>query len=154
MRVILNGVFDILTVGHFNLLTEARRLAGNIGEVRVFIDSDERVALLKGQVPTLTADERRWQLFTIMYNGVDGVSKRMIDCCDVFDSDVELISLIKDSVPSIMLKGLEYQSKPIIGREHTNVVLINETYFQHEKYSSSDIKQRIIEKSTVQKASS
>lgn len=55
-RVMVNGCFDVIHIGHVRLLEWAAR----VGAVHVAINSDESVRRLKGQGrPYFTADDRR-----------------------------------------------------------------------------------------------
>ncbi len=49
IRVWVNGTFDVLHIGHIRLL----EFASKYGKVRVGVDSDDRVKLLKGKIDHL-----------------------------------------------------------------------------------------------------
>lgn len=101
MRVFVNGTFDILHVGHIQLLYYAKSLGDRL---IVGIDSDERVRSLKGENRPINNEYERFMLLSAL-KPVNGVI--------IFDTDQELEELIQDC--DIMVKGSDYINKPIIG---------------------------------------
>ena len=127
MRVIVNGTFDILHRGHIELL----RYASELGSLLVCIDTDQRVQELKGtDRPINNQEDRKFMLESL--NCVDWVK--------TFDSEQDLINIIKDYNPDIMVKGSDYRGKPIVGSD-----LIKEIKFYDrvEPYSTTRTIQRI-----------
>jgi len=102
-RVFVNGTFDILHVGHIELLEYAQSL-GN--EVIVGIDSDERVRRLKGHSRPINNQFERTKMLK---------SLRAVSDVKVFETDTELRNLIADC--DVMVKGADWQGKPIVGEE-------------------------------------
>lgn len=106
-KVVVNGTFDILHLGHLKLLEYASGFPDSY--VLVLIDSDRRIKELKGNDRPINNEyERSSMLFALKY----------VDRVEVFDTDQELIDLIKRFEPDIMVKGSDYQDKPIIGAEY------------------------------------
>ena len=106
-KVVVNGTFDIIHLGHLKLLQYARSFPNSY--VLVLTDSDRRIKQLKGNDrPVNTEYERCSLLFALKY----------VDRVETFDSDQELIDLIKGFEPDVMVKGSDYQGKPIIGAEY------------------------------------
>lgn len=106
-KVVVNGTFDILHLGHLKLLEYAKSFENSY--VYVLIDSDRRVKSLKGITrPINSEDERSYMLKSL----------KTVDHVDIFDTDQELIDKIKAYEPDIMVKGSDYSDKPIIGAEH------------------------------------
>lgn len=119
-RVFVNGTFDILHIGHLELLEFAKSLGDFLV---VAIDSDRRVRELKGAArPINTEYERRQMLLAI----------RWVDRVYVFDSDAELTSYIGDC--DLMVKGSDYRGKPIVGQDQCPEIVFFERL---EDYSSS-----------------
>ena len=103
MKIFVNGTFDILHRGHLEMLRYARSLGS---EVLVAIDSDSRVKQLKGpDRPVNNQVDRRFMLESLKY----------VDAVWVFHDDDELEEIIENYKPDIMVKGSDYQGKPIIG---------------------------------------
>jgi len=106
-RVVVNGTFDIIHLGHLKLLEYARNLPNSY--VLVLADSDNRIKKLKGQDrPINTEYERCSLLFALKY----------VDRVETFDTDQELVDLIKGFEPDVMVKGSDYRGQPIIGAEY------------------------------------
>ena len=111
-KVIVNGTFDILHLGHLRLLQHARSYPNSY--VLVLTDSDKRIKELKGpNRPIHTEYERTSLLFALKY----------VDKVEVFNSDEELAQLIKDFDPDVMVKGSDYKDKPVIGAEYCKKII-------------------------------
>ena len=110
----LNGTFDVLHMGHINLFSHARKLAGPGGKVVVGTDSDERIRELKGPSrPINNIFDRIGFLRAIKY--IDGVV--------TFSSDGELQAQIKRFSPDILLIGDDYIGKPIVGAQYAKEIV-------------------------------
>ena len=124
MKIIVNGSFDIVHLGHLRLLQYAKSYPS--AYVYVLTDSDRRIKELKGaDRPINTEYERTSLLFALKY----------VDRVDVFDTDEELINLIRDYKPDIMVKGSDYRNTPIIGAEFCKEIKF---YDRLEKYSTTN----------------
>jgi rfaE bifunctional protein nucleotidyltransferase chain/domain len=129
-RIVVNGTFDTLHLGHVRLLAYAKSL----GDVLVLIDSDRRVRELKGNNrPVNNEIERSYILSSLKY----------VDRVGIFDSDQELTDLIKDYQPDIMVKGSDYIDRPIIGAEYCKKI---EFYGRIPGYSTTEKIQSIIDR--------
>lgn len=129
IKIVVNGTFDILHLGHLQLLSAARSYPNSY--VLVLIDSDRRVKELKGQSrPINTEYERAWMLWSLRY----------VDRVEIFDSDDELRNYIKDFEPDVMIKGSDYEGKPIIGSEYCKQI----RYYPLNGHSTTNKIQRII----------
>lgn len=129
-KIIINGTFDVLHLGHLRLLSYAKSIIDSY--VYVLIDSDRRVKELKGpKRPYNTEYERASLLFAL----------KSVDRVDIFDNDLELEIFIKNYQPDIMIKGSDYKGKDIIGSQFCKKI---EFYDRLEKYSSSQKIQDII----------
>jgi D-beta-D-heptose 7-phosphate kinase/D-beta-D-heptose 1-phosphate adenosyltransferase len=65
---------------------------------------------------------------------------RAVDRVDIFDSDDELKTYIKNYEPDLMVKGSDYIDRPIIGSEYCKKIIF---YGRLEKYSTTNTIQRI-----------
>lgn len=109
-KVWVNGTFDILHVGHTKLL----KYAASLGELRVGIDTDNRVKELKGtNRPFNNVEDRMTMLLAL----------KSVDDVKVFGSDEELVKLIRDWNPDYMVVGSDYKDKEVIGGEWAKEVI-------------------------------
>lgn len=123
MRVWVNGTFDVLHRGHFELLT----FAAQHGTLRVGIDHDSRVKQLKGEDrPVNTFQDRVYSILSV--KGVDSVVG--------FGSEDSLINCIKEWKPDIMIVGSDYKDKRVIGSEFAGKLVF---FDRIEGYSSTNI---------------
>ena len=119
-KVVVNGSFDILHLGHLRLLEHAKSYPNSY--VLVLTDSDRRIKELKGSSrPVHTEYERCSFLFAL----------KSVDRVETFDTDQELENLIKDFEPDIMVKGSDYKDKHIIGAEHCKRIVYFERFQQY-----------------------
>ena len=127
-RVFVNGTFDVLHLGHLAMLNYAKTLGDHLV---VAIDSDERVKRLKGpNRPINDVVERKVMLENL----------KAVDQVEIFDTDEDLINIIKTC--DIMVKGGDYKTLPIIGKEFVTVVLFERI----DDYSSTKKIQHIIDR--------
>jgi D-beta-D-heptose 7-phosphate kinase/D-beta-D-heptose 1-phosphate adenosyltransferase len=103
-RIWVNGTFDILHIGHIQLL----EFASALGTLRVGIDSDERVREKKGENRPYNNLKDRMAFMK---------SIRFVDSVVAFDSDETLKEHIKQWRPDIMVIGNDYNYEQIIGAE-------------------------------------
>lgn len=115
MKIVVNGTFDILHVGHIRLLEYAKSYPN--AYVYVLIDSDQRIKQLKGSDRPINNEYERASLLAAL---------RSVDRVDIFDSDQELINYIKNYQPDLMVKGSDYIGKPIIGAEYCKNIIFYE----------------------------
>ena len=131
IKVWVNGTFDIVHLGHIQLLKKAAELGDFL---IVGLDGDRRVTELKGeQRPINNLVSRITLLESIKY----------VDRVVAFDSDEQLETLIKTMRPAIMVIGEEYRGKRIIGSEYVGEIV----YFpQMEGFSSTHIINKLYDK--------
>ena len=101
----VNGCFDVLHRGHFEMLKYAKSFGDYL---MVGIDSDQKVKKDKGNNrPFNSADDRKFALESI----------RHVDKVLIFNSRAGLQHLIKLE-PDYMVIGSDWKGKEIVGGEH------------------------------------
>ena len=123
-KVWVNGTFDIVHLGHIQMLKKAAELGDFL---IVGVDSDRRVKELKGEQRPINKIVSRITLLEAI---------KYVDRVVSFDSDEELETLIKTMRPSIMVIGEEYKDKKIIGREYVGEIIF---FPKMEGFSSTNI---------------
>ena len=120
----VNGCFDILHRGHFELFNYAKSLGDRL---IVGIDTDEKVAKDKGpDRPYNNIDDRVYALNSL----------QAINLTYIFNSREELIQLIKKTSPDILVVGSDWKGKEIVGGKHAKEII----YFNRIKnYSTTNI---------------
>jgi rfaE bifunctional protein nucleotidyltransferase chain/domain len=127
-RVIVNGTFDILHRGHLELLDYAKSCGSYL---LVAIDTDERIKELKGPTrPIINQYDRKFHLEML----------KPVDQVVLFNSKDELIQIIKDYNPSIMVKGSDYKGRSVTGETYVPEVIY---YERLGEYSTTNIIERI-----------
>ena len=100
-----NGCFDILHLGHINLLKKAKE---SCDYLIVGLNSDSSVKKLKGNKRPINDQFTRLEILK---------SFRFIDEVIIFDEDTPM-RLIKEISPHVLLKGADYREDQIIGAEY------------------------------------
>jgi D-beta-D-heptose 7-phosphate kinase/D-beta-D-heptose 1-phosphate adenosyltransferase len=127
VKIVVNGTFDVLHLGHLALLNYAKSLGDYLV---VAIDSDSRVRSLKGPSRPVNNEVERKTLLENL---------RSVDEVKIFGTDAELVDIIKNC--SIMVKGSDYRGKPIVGEEVCPQIVFFERI---DEYSSTKKIQHII----------
>ena len=130
--VFTNGCFDLLHVGHMEVISKA----ASIGDkVIVGLNSDDSVKRLKGENrPINNTEERAFALAALHH----------VDAVIVFEEDTPA-NLIELVAPDVLVKGGDWTEDKIVGAEFVKsnggqVVSIELT----EGYSSTDLINRIV----------
>lgn len=127
-KVIVNGTFDILHRGHLEMLQFAKDQGDYL---LVCIDTDRRVRELKGQNrPINNQDDRKFMLYNL----------RSVDSVMLFDSKEELVNIIKEYNPDIMVKGSDYRGRSIVGEQNVPKVI----FYDRTEHSTTKTIQDII----------
>lgn len=106
MKIFVNGTFDILHIGHLELLNYAKSLGTYLV---VAVDSDNRVTEKKGSDRPFNKIDNRVGLLSNL---------KAVDKVLVFNTDFELESIIEQYNPDIMLVGSDWKDKTVIGSEY------------------------------------
>jgi rfaE bifunctional protein nucleotidyltransferase chain/domain len=114
MRVFVNGSFDLLHTGHLDLLFYAKSLGSHL---HVAIDTDDRIRQHKGFDRPVNPLQIRKAIM---------LSLKPVDSVSVFGTDEELINTIKAYEPDIMVKGSDWEGKPIIGEQFCKQIVFYE----------------------------
>ncbi|HMA03524.1 MAG TPA: D-glycero-beta-D-manno-heptose 1-phosphate adenylyltransferase [Gemmatimonadaceae bacterium] len=101
--VFTNGVFDLLHVGHIDLLTAARALGNRL---IVALNSDDSVRRLKGPSRPVRSEAERAYVVAAL---------EAVDAVTVFEEDTprEIVLALR---PDVLVKGGDYSLDTIIGR--------------------------------------
>lgn len=114
MKIFVNGSFDILHKGHLGMLETAKSLGDFL---LVAIDSDRRISELKGSDRPFNNQENRVALMKAL---------KWVDEVRVFDSDEELINIMREYEPDVTLKGSDWFGKRIVGQDFAgNIIFYN-----------------------------
>jgi rfaE bifunctional protein nucleotidyltransferase chain/domain len=102
--VFTNGVFDLLHVGHIDLLTAARARGDHL---IVALNSDVSVRRLKGPARPVRSEAERAYVVAAL---------EAIDAVTVFEQDTPL-EMILALRPDVLVKGGDYSLDTIVGRK-------------------------------------
>jgi rfaE bifunctional protein nucleotidyltransferase chain/domain len=101
--VFTNGCFDILHVGHIDLLRRARSLGDALV---VAVNSDDSVARMKGPGRPIMPEAERSGILAAL---------EMVDFVCAFDEDTPLEAILKLR-PDVLVKGADWGLEGIVGR--------------------------------------
>ena len=101
----VNGCFDVIHVGHIDLLEYAKS-AGN--RLVVGIDTDRRVKSFKGNDRPINNQQMRMKVLSAL---------RCVDEVVLFSSDSELVEKIRASRAELIVVGSDYIDKNVIGSD-------------------------------------
>ncbi len=100
--VFTNGCYDLLHVGHINLLDRARQQGDKL---IVAINGDDSVKRLKGRTRPIVGEEERARVLAAL---------SVIDAVVIFDEDTPL-ELIRALRPEVLVKGGDYTEDRVVG---------------------------------------
>ena len=124
-KIFTNGCFDILHVGHVELLN----YCATLGDVIVGLNSDLSVSRLKGNGrPINTEQDRKLLLLNL----------RSVCEVIIFNEDTPL-DLIRNLKPDVIVKGGDYLANEVIGSELAEIKIFKFI----EGYSSTSIINKI-----------
>lgn len=131
MKVFTNGCFDLLHVGHIELLKYAKSLGSYL---IVGINSDESVKRLKGFSRPINNEITRKTILE---------SIKFVDEVLIFQEDTPL-QVIKKIQPNIIVKGGDYKKEDVVGYEFEKLGLLEVKLFNYiANNSTTSIIERI-----------
>jgi len=111
MKIWVNGCFDVLHRGHFELFNFAKSLGDKL---IVGLDSDEKISNDKGKDrPYNKLEDRIYALESL----------KAIDKVIVFDTRENLELLVSSVSPNIMVVGSDWKGKEIVGGQHAKKIV-------------------------------
>jgi len=113
-KVFVNGAFDVLHSGHLDLLEFAEMLGGHL---LVAIDTDRRIEYNKGIGRPFNSLSIRKHIMSML---------KPVNSVKVFDTDEDLVNIIKDYQPDVMVKGSDWKGKTILGEEYCKEIVFYE----------------------------
>jgi D-beta-D-heptose 7-phosphate kinase/D-beta-D-heptose 1-phosphate adenosyltransferase len=121
--VFTNGCFDILHVGHLDILVGAKNLGDRL---IVALNSDDSVRRLKGDARPINDEKSRARILEAL---------SMVDGVVIFDEDTpeKLLSFL---TPDVIVKGGDYTADQVAGRQYAREVVI---FPISEGYSTTSI---------------
>lgn len=109
-KIFVNGSFDVLHTGHLDLLNTAKSYGDYL---LVAIDTDRRISEKKGPDRPFNDQETRVALMSNL---------KAVDSVKIFDSDQELIDIIKEYSPDIMVVGSDWRLKTVVGGQYASEI--------------------------------
>jgi len=103
LKIFTNGCFDILHVGHIELLN----YCASLGDVIIGLNSDLSVTRLKGKDRPINTEQDRKRIL---------LNLRSVSEVVIFDEDTPL-ELIKYLKPDVIVKGGDYLASEVIGSD-------------------------------------
>lgn len=113
-KVFVNGAFDVLHSGHLDLLDFAGMLGGHL---LVAIDTDARIEYNKGIGRPFNPLSIRKHIMSML---------KPVNSVRVFDTDQELVDIIRQYKPDVMVKGSDWKGKTILGEEYCKEIVFYE----------------------------
>lgn len=133
IKVMSSGVFDVLNLGHINVLSQAKKIGDHL---IVAIQDDDSVKKYKGQLPILNINERTAQIQALPF--VDEI---------VTYNDIDQRDLWSQIQPDVIVQGDDYihsadrsNALKYLQEKNIRLVLLPRT----QGISSTEIKKRII----------
>ena len=127
IKVWVNGTFDVLHIGHIKLL----EFASQFGEVRVGIDTDERVKQLKGELRPINNIKDRIDFMN---------SIKYVNSSVDFSTEEELCDRIKGWNTDIIIIGDDYKDKRVIGSNLVKEIIFFDKIDGHSSTKIIEIK--------------
>lgn len=126
------GAFDLLHAGHILMLQEAKSVCDYL---IVGLQTDPSLDRESKNRPVQSLEERRIQIEAVKY----------VDEVIIYESEKDLLVLLKRIKPDIRIIGADHKGKPFTGHELDIELFFNS---RNHSWSSSDLRRRIVEHET------
>ena len=123
------GAFDLLHAGHILMLQEAKSVCDYL---IVGLQTDPSLDRESKNSPVQSLEERRIQIEAVKY----------VDEVIIYETEKDLLSLLKRLKPDIRIIGADHKGKPFTGHELDIELFFNS---RNHSWSSSDLRRRIAE---------
>ena len=123
------GAFDLLHAGHILMLQEAKSVCDYL---IVGLQTDPSLDRESKNRPVQSLEERRIQIEAVKY----------VDEVIIYESEKDLLALLKRIKPDIRIIGADHKGKPFTGHELDIELFFNS---RNHSWSSSDLRRRIAE---------
>lgn len=114
--VLVNGCFDLIHTGHYDILHVARRLATSSGRIIVALDSDQRIKRDKGQGRPINNFFKRYKAMSFLLGPNDLIVE--------IDKDEEFLRLVQSCRPVYRVRGAGDFNRERSRIPHIPVVLV------------------------------
>lgn len=121
------GAFDLLHAGHCLMLKEAKSVCDRL---IVGLHTDPTIDRPQKNKPIQSVQERYIQLEACKY----------VDSIVLYDTEAELVELLKTINPDVRILGADWKDKPFTGHELPIKVFFNT---RDHGYSSSELRERV-----------
>jgi D-beta-D-heptose 7-phosphate kinase/D-beta-D-heptose 1-phosphate adenosyltransferase len=108
-----NGCFDLFHAGHKHFLKECQKWCD---QLVVMVNTDDSVRQLKG--PGRPVQQAKFRLFNVR------TELRPSDSTWLFETTEGLIQSIAAHKPDVIFKGMEYETKDVVGADLARVILV------------------------------
>ncbi len=127
------GAFDLFHAGHILMLQEAKTICDHL---IVCIQTD----------PSADRDDKNTPVQSIVERQIQVTACRYVDEVIVYDTEADVIEILKSVDWDVRILGDEYRDEPFTGREET----LDKCYFNRRphNFSSSELRLRVVEKSS------
>lgn len=129
MTIFTNGCFDVITVGHINLLLFCRQLAGPNGQLYVSVDSDDKMKMEKRE-PIFKMHDRISAIDSLVMYG-----NKIVTDVFIHRSNDHLEEIIKTWKPDYIVVGSDYKDKHVVGSQYSKVIFFERDH----RFSSTKI---------------
>ena len=125
------GAFDLFHAGHILMLQEAKTQCDHL---IVCIQTD----------PSVDRDEKNAPVQSIVERQIQVSACKYADEIIVYDTEDDVVEILKSVEWNVRILGDEYQDKPFTGREES----LDKCYFNRRphSFSTSELRLRVVEK--------